>query len=621
MKKHLDAKARSGYTEHTSTNPKEHEVNTTQIQLNKLTVWAGNVRKTQSDAGIAELAASIQAHGLLQPVIVQAEKKGSYSVVAGRRRFMALALLAEKGEIPADYVVPAMVIPADADRSEVSLVENVMREPMHPADEFEAFKALVDAGQSITDVAARFGVSETVVKKRLTLADVSPVIMQAYRDEKIDLQKIMAFAVNNDHARQEKVFREMWKWDDARDIRRYLTEGEIRSTDRRVKYLTVEAYEQAGGSVRRDLFADEVYILDADLLDKLVAEKLEQDAEAVRAERWAWVEIIPNVSYQDTMGMQQVEPDLSPLTAEQQKEVDQLTAEYQAIEDSDDEITEEQSDRMDAIDERLNEIEETRTEVWSPDLLPHCGAIVAIGEIKRGLMKKDGKKSSSTSDMESSTETDAKTKDENALSASLIHDLTSHKSAALSAALAKRPDVALAATVYTLIGRAIDRVVDSPVKITVSHAVLSPAVSEKGVSKGCVELDKIGKVVKKGIPSGKKLWPWCLTQDTETLLNVLAYCVAQGVDTVAHHMSNASKGGDLAAALDFNMADWFTPTADNYFGRISKPQMLTAIEEMTVEPLSPSLEKMKKGDLAKHAEQVAKKAATPYVPLILRTGK
>ena len=54
-----------------------------------------------------------------------------------------------------------------ADTVEISLAENVVRAPMHPADQFEAFKAVIDEGNAIADVAARFGVSEAVVAKRL----------------------------------------------------------------------------------------------------------------------------------------------------------------------------------------------------------------------------------------------------------------------------------------------------------------------------------------------------------------------------------------------------------------------------------------------------------------------
>lgn len=67
----------------------------TTIALSKLTASKDNVRRTQSEAGLTELCASIQAHGLLQNLTVRAAAKGKYEVVAGARRLAALRKLAE----------------------------------------------------------------------------------------------------------------------------------------------------------------------------------------------------------------------------------------------------------------------------------------------------------------------------------------------------------------------------------------------------------------------------------------------------------------------------------------------------------------------------------------------
>ncbi len=71
----------------------------TNIPLNKLTAWEGNVRKTQNK-GIDELAASIAAHGLLQSLVVRKDGK-KFAVVAGNRRLAALASLLKAGKIEA----------------------------------------------------------------------------------------------------------------------------------------------------------------------------------------------------------------------------------------------------------------------------------------------------------------------------------------------------------------------------------------------------------------------------------------------------------------------------------------------------------------------------------------
>lgn len=202
----------------------------TNIPLNKLTAWEGNVRKTQTKGGIDDLAASIKAHGLLQSLVVRPHGK-KFAVAAGGRRLKALQQLAANGDIPADYPVPCKVTDTGTDASELSLAENVMRENMHPADQFEAFRDLIDKGMPMADIAARFSVSEHTVKQRLALARVSPLVLKAYRDEELTLEDVMAFAVTNDHEAQEHVLSELEQHHGPRDIREALTENEIPATD------------------------------------------------------------------------------------------------------------------------------------------------------------------------------------------------------------------------------------------------------------------------------------------------------------------------------------------------------------------------------------------------------
>src|SRR5580698_8061569 len=103
---------------------------TTTISLNKLIAWDGNVRKTNPDKGISELAASIAAHGLLQSLVVRKDKRGKYAVVAGRRRLLALQALADAGTAKKDMPIPCTVISDGTDAAEISLAENVQREAM-----------------------------------------------------------------------------------------------------------------------------------------------------------------------------------------------------------------------------------------------------------------------------------------------------------------------------------------------------------------------------------------------------------------------------------------------------------------------------------------------------------
>jgi ParB family transcriptional regulator, chromosome partitioning protein len=117
------------------TNPTE----IVQIPLNKLTKSDTNVRKTGENS-ITELAASIQAHGLLHNLIVIKTKSDKYQVIAGSRRLAALNKLAKEKVISKTFGVPCRVVGGEAG-TETSLAENVIRANMHPAANLMRFAA------------------------------------------------------------------------------------------------------------------------------------------------------------------------------------------------------------------------------------------------------------------------------------------------------------------------------------------------------------------------------------------------------------------------------------------------------------------------------------------------
>lgn len=274
---------------------------TTEISLAKLVPSPANARRTGTGLGIEALAASIQAHGLLQSLVVrpaldgEGQATGKYEVAAGGRRLPALKLLAKRKRIGKGAAIPCRVLDGDGvDGAEASLAENVVRLDMHPADQFEAFAALHQnrTGLGIEGIAARFGVSAHTVRQRLRLAVVSPALVQAYRDAVLTLDHMAAFAVTEDQAAQERVHGQLQDWQRHPDaIRRLLTHALVPATDRRTLFVGLDAYTAAGGTVQRDLFSEDGggWIVDTALLERLVAERMERETEAVRAEGWAWV--------------------------------------------------------------------------------------------------------------------------------------------------------------------------------------------------------------------------------------------------------------------------------------------------------------------------------------------
>ena len=582
------------------------------IPLTKLTPWPGNVRKTGASDALEELIASIAAVGLLQPLVVRKTHRGKFAVIAGRRRYLALSALAERGTIAPDAPVPCSVMPGTADAAEISLTENVVRAPMHPADQFEAFRDLVDSGSTPADIAARFGITETAVKQRLKLARVCPAVFEAYRKGDLTLEQVQAFAISDDHAAQERLFNELSRWNNDPDaIRTALTQDEIAATDKRVRFVTLDAYEAAGGALRRDLFAEGeegVFVLDAGLLDRLAMEKLTLDAETIKAEGWKWVETALELDRSE-MDFRVRRPEPLPLSEEAEAERSKLSAEYTALFDSADEHDEETSERLDAIEERITELEDTES-AYTPDVLAIAGAIVTIGhdgelEVMRGLVRPED-------EPEAEESTESSTKERPEFSAKLVQSLTAARSAAIGAALSGSPVIALAAVTHAL-AVSVFKYNAGDARLQVSGKV--SIYNEE--SKGATELQRTYEQWADRIPGESlQLLTWCLEQEQSTLLELLAFCAACTVNAVTTMQGSESRrtahADALASALGLDMAQWFTPTAENYFGRVGREQIVSAICEAKQMPRKRSWEKLKKSELAALAEREV--AGTNWLP-------
>ena len=263
------------------------------IPLNLLVQGKANVRRTGKRLSIEELTASVRAHGIRQNLNDLAIEERRYEVVAGGRRLTALKQLAKEKHLPKDLPVPCRLLTEDVDAGEISLAENVVRIAMHPADQFEAFHALVhDKGLSVAEVAERFGVEPALVEKRLKLASVHPKLLAAYRKEDLTLDCLMAFTVSDDHEAQLRVWKEGRRgYLDPRSIRQALTEGAIPASHRLALFVGQDAYIAAGGTITRDLFdtKNDGYFADGALLIQLATDRLDAAVEEERAAGWKWV--------------------------------------------------------------------------------------------------------------------------------------------------------------------------------------------------------------------------------------------------------------------------------------------------------------------------------------------
>jgi len=534
------------------------------VALSKLDADPRNVRKTYSAEGIETLAASIRADGyrLLQNLVVRkGDKKGRYFVVAGGRRLAALNLLAEAGEIAKDYPVECKEREGDI-ATEISLAENVMREEMHPVDQYEAFDALAKQGKDIADIAARFGTTETIVRKRLALARVSPILLQQFRDEDMSFAQLSAFTVSDDHERQVTVWNLLTSWNrDPHSIRRALTEEMIPATDKRLQFIGgLAAYEEAGGSVKRDLFDDRNagYAMNVALVEKLAAEKLEAAAATVRAEGWKWVECSTTapVGYH---AMKRHYPRAIPLSEEDQAALDAAQAEYDELAElieggmADDEA----EAKLAEVEKRIDALN-ARTEAYSPEALAEAGTVVFLDyygrlAIERGFVKPEAAAEDEDGEGLPSARGAAKPKVPMINhSAALIEDLTAHKTAALRIELANNPDVALVAVVHAMLLSVAYpyNSEQSALQLSLTHERLEPSMKNAESCKGLSAFNDLAKNYGHHLPgSPADLFDWLLEQPQDMVLSLLAFGAAHSVNAVEKKFTDRKRGTSRQTSL------------------------------------------------------------------------
>ena len=226
------------------------------IQLSNLYISPENVRVVStSKEDDKKLISSLKTQGLLQNLVVieSLEKEGIYEVIAGGRRFAALSILNQQGDIPDTYQVFCKV-KARSVATAVSLSENI-KASMHPADEFLAYQKLHNQGKSEKQIASEFGTSTNHVKKLLKLASVAPDLIAYFRDGKMSLECIMAFSVTENHERQLSCWKDLNRSNvNPYAIRSYLLKESISDDDEEVKFVSLKAYRQAGGAVSNRSF-------------------------------------------------------------------------------------------------------------------------------------------------------------------------------------------------------------------------------------------------------------------------------------------------------------------------------------------------------------------------------
>ena len=636
------------------------------IPFNKLMLAQSNVRRIKVGVSIEELAEDIARRTLLQSLTVRpvhdadGNETGMFEIPAGGRRYRALELLVKQKRLAKTAPIPC-VIREGGIAEEDSLAENVQRAPLHPLDQFRAFLVLREKGMSEEEIAAAFFVAVSVVKQRLRLASVSPRLLDIYAEDGMTLDQLMAFTVNDNHERQEQVF-ERISQSHAREpymIRRMLTEGAVRAADKRAQFIGLDAYVDAGGIIMRDLFQgdDGGWLQDTILLDRLVAEKLAAAGEAIRAKGWKWIEILPDFAYGHTYGLRQVRGEQVPLTDDEQVARDALQSELDGLEEAHaeaDEIPEEVDRRLAEIELALAAIDE-RPVRFSPEDITRAGAFVSIDgsgnvRVERGYVRPEDE---APAEPEKEVETDNDTRqhpvaarvesgadtvtaepgaaaepDEDEglkpIPDRVLTELTAHRTLALRYALGEHPDIAFTAGLHALCLKVFYRYSqDSCLELdlkSASFAAQAPGLADTPLA---TSFDARHQAWIASLPKEPtELWDALTAFDIYRQRALFAHGISLSVNAVYESynrkpqaMAHADR---LAQRVDLDMvaAGW-TPTVENFLGRVTKARILGAVREARGAHAAQFIDHLKKGEMAAKAEGLL--AGSGWLPEPLRT--
>ncbi|MDE5446117.1 ParB N-terminal domain-containing protein [Bradyrhizobium sp. CSA207] len=635
------------------------------IPFNKLVLSQSNVRHVKAGVSIEQLAESIAQRTLLQSLNVRAvvdaegNETGMFEVPAGGRRYRALELLVKQKRMAKTQAVPCVVREGGIAEDD-SLAENDERVGLHPLDQFRAFQTMSGAGMSEEDIAARHFVTPAIVKQRLRLASVSPKLHDVYVEDGMTLEQLMAFSVTADHARQEQVWENVSRsgYDEPYQIRRMLTENTVRASDRRVQFIGLDAYEQAGGGVLRDLFEhdDGGWLQDVALLDRLVTEKLKAEAESIAAEGWKWISLAVDFAFDHTRGLRELEGKPVDLSPEEQATIDALNAEQAKLEAD----YQDADELPDEVDQRLGEIEtalmalEDRPMIYDPAEIARAGVFISIDSegrlsVDRGYVRPEDDLSADDPEVGHADDTqsiegkaagtsvqrsviavaggaaDAEEDDEDAtkpLPDRLITELTAHRTLALRDALAENPAIAFQAVLHNFVLTAFYRFASSGSCLeiglrTPTFPAQAPGLRESASAKAVEARHESWKA---RLPKGESdLWEVLSALDGDAQASLFAHCASFAVNALyepanrynqarvsAHGVRTRLDHADVlarAVGLDMVQAAW-KPSVDNYLGRVTKPRILEAVREARGESSAQLIDHLKKADMAKEAERL-----------------
>jgi ParB family chromosome partitioning protein len=327
-----------------------------EVPLSKLTASRHNPRKVKAERDAhRRLVASIRAHGLLQPLVVQPHGEGRYAVIAGNRRLAALRELFKDAAAPVDPKIACILKQVTADEGlSAALAENFVREPMHPLDEAEAFATLAkEEGQGAEEIASRFGVTPAFVRQRMKLAALADLLKNAYREGAIDTGMAEAFAAVPED-KQLAVWKELrGQPRHAEHVRNVIANQWIDAS-----HALFDVAALPANAVSRDLFGDRV-LVEREAFLAAQTEALAAQRRALQEEGWSDVVVGAYNDLHDRLWRMDEAPvayddALAAKLAKLDTQRTELEGKWDSIGDEDERAADALQQKLDALDKEID---------------------------------------------------------------------------------------------------------------------------------------------------------------------------------------------------------------------------------------------------------------------------